>query len=375
MSERWRWRGNIALLGVSLAFFLFPLLPNDDVVNSDWPAFATGARLILQDPAHLYDLDVQRRVESQITGGRVLVSLGIHGILPFLAPAWVALFAVPFALLGTDIGGRAWIIFGLLCLGGGLWLAIRPRPPSLLLPAFASVPTALVMLNAQVDGLVVLGVGAALALWPRRFLVGLALGLTLVKPQLVLPLAVALLLLARSEWKVIAGWAASGLVLLAATLALNPHWVLDWLSQTRSTVQTGAREIDLPHVAVVLPDQWQGLGIAALTALTLVAVLWLARRVRGQNTRPGVAVLVAGGVLAAPHALPTDLTLVALAMLVWGGARWFEWLGLSVAALAAALAPAPAPALIGVVAVGWLCLRVAGFATWPSPGPAPASAR
>jgi hypothetical protein len=186
---------------------------------------------------------------------------------------------------------------------------------------------------------------------------------------------VALILLARSEWKVIAGWATSGLLLFASTLALNPHWVFDWLGQTRSTVQTGAREIDLPHLAVVLPDGLQGLGIAMLTALTLIAVLWLARRVRGQDFRPGVAILIAGGVLAAPHALPTDMTLVALALLVWGEARWFEWLGLSVAAFVAALALAPAPALIGVVAIGWVCLRVAGWLTWPSPAPAPSSAR
>lgn len=371
--SRWRWRGNIALLGVSLAFVLFPLLPEDDVVNSDWPAFATGARLIVSDPGHLYDLDVQRRVESDVTGGRVLVSLGIHGILPFLAPAWVALVAVPFDLLGTDIGGRAWILFGLLSLGAGLWLAIRPRSPTEILPAFATVPTALVMLNAQVDGLVVLGIGAAIALWRNRFLAGLALGLTLMKPQLVLPLGVGLLL--AREWKALAGWAASGALLLGSTLALNPHWVGDWLGQTRSTVQTGAREIDLPHLATVLPDRYQGVGIAALTALTLAAVVWLAWRVRGRDMRPPVAILVAGGVLAAPHSLPTDLVLVALALVLWGEARWFEWLGLSVAALIAALAPAPVPALVGVVAVGWLCLRVAGLLTWRSRGPAPASAR
>ena len=371
--NRWRWRGNIALLGVSLAFVLLPLLPPDDVINSDWPAFATGARLIVHDPGHLYDLDVQRRVESDVTGGRVLVSLGIHGILPFLAPAWVALVAVPFDLLGPNIGGRAWVLFGLLCMGAGLYLATRPRSPAELLPAFASVPTALVMLNAQVDGLVVLGVGAGIALWPRRFLVGLALGLTLVKPQLVLPLGAGLLL--AREWKVIGGWAASGALLLAATLALNPHWVFDWLAQTRSTVQTGAREIDLPHLAVALPDRFQGGGLAVMTALTLVAVLWLAWRVRGGSMRPSLAVLLAGGVLAAPHALPTDMVLVALALLVWGEARWFEWLGLSVAALVAALAPAPVPALVGILAVGWFCLRVAGLVTWRSPGPVPASAR
>jgi Glycosyltransferase family 87 len=371
--NRWRWRGGIALLGVSLAFFLFPLLPSDDVINSDWPAFATGARLIEHDPSHLYDLDVQKRIEGEVTGGRVLVSLGIRGTLPFLAPAWVALLAVPFDLLGPNIGGRAWVLFGLLCLVAGLHFATRPRSPTEILPAFASVPTALVMLNAQVDGLVVLGIGAAIALWPRRYVAGLALGLTLVKPQLVLPLGAALLL--AREWRVIAGWAAAGALLLASTLALDPRWVFEWLGQTRSTVQAGAREIDLPHLAVVLPDSWQGIGLAALTALTLAVVIALAWRRRAADIRPAVAILVAGGVLAAPHALPTDLVLVALAMAIWGEARWYEWLGLSIAALVAALAPAPVPAVVGVLAIGWVCLRVAGILTWRSPGRVPASAR
>src|SRR5437016_7847086 len=125
--SRWRWRGSVALLAVSMAFVILPLLPNADVINSDWPAFATGARLIVSDPGHLYDLKVQQRVESDVTGGRVLVTLGIGGILPFLAPAWVALLAVPFELFGTDIGGRLWILFGLACLGAGLYLACPPH--------------------------------------------------------------------------------------------------------------------------------------------------------------------------------------------------------------------------------------------------------
>ncbi|TME49082.1 MAG: DUF2029 domain-containing protein [Chloroflexi bacterium] len=221
--SRWRWRGNIALLGVALAFVLFPVLPNDDVVNSDWPAFATGARLIVSDPSHLYDLKVQQRVESDVTGGRVLVTLGIQGILPFLAPAWVALLAVPFEALGTDLGGRLWILFGLACLVGGPYLATRPRPPTAILPAFASVPTALMMLNAQLDGIVALGIGGAIALWSRPYLAGLALGLTLMKPQLVLPLGLGLILARR--WMVLAGWATAGVALLASTLLLDPHWV------------------------------------------------------------------------------------------------------------------------------------------------------
>src|SRR2546423_6211773 len=206
MTERWRWRGRVALLAVSLAFVIYPLLPNDDVINSDWPAFATGARLILSDPTHLYDLDAQQRVEREVTGGRVLITPGIHGILPFLAPAWVAVLAVPFDLLGTDAGGRLWVLFGLAFLMAGVLIATRSTPhwgggaerpwrsPAAVLPAFASVPTALMLLNAQLDGIVALGIGAAFGLRSRPYLAGLALGLTLMKPQLVLPLGVAMIM-------------------------------------------------------------------------------------------------------------------------------------------------------------------------------------
>ncbi|HKV88154.1 MAG TPA: glycosyltransferase family 87 protein [Candidatus Dormibacteraeota bacterium] len=356
--SRWRWRGNVALLGVALAFVLYPLLPIDDVINSDWPAFATGARLIVNDPAHLYDFDAQRRVELQVTGGRTLVTLGIHGFLPFLAPAWVALLAVPFAALGTDAGGRLWIVFGLLCLIGGLYLATRPRPPTALLPAFASVPTALLMLNAQLDGVVALGIGGALALWSQPWWSGFVLGLTLVKPQLVLPVGFGLLVARR--WKTLAGWAACGVMQLAATLAVNPHWVMQWLAQAGSTVQVGAREVNLAHFAVYLPASTETAGIVVLTLIAIcgaVALAWRRYR-RDKELGPAAAILVIGGVLASPHALPADLVLVALGLAIWDRAGWLEWLALSVAALAAAVVPAPAPAAIGALLIGWLTLRI-----------------
>ena len=371
MTEKpWTWRRRVALLGVALAFVLYPLTPAIDVINSDWPAFATGARLIVHDPGHLYDFDTQSRIEKEVTDGRVLVTLGIHGILPFLAPAWVALVAVPFDLLGPDLGGRIWILFGLACLATGLYLAVRPRPPSAILPAFGSVPAAVMMLNAQLDGFVVLGVGAAMALRSRPYVSGLALGLTLMKPQLVLPLGVALL--ATRKWKVLAGWIAACLVLLASTALLNPHWVPDWLRQTRTTVQAGSREISLPHLGVFLPDSLQTLGLAVLTLLAIALVLFLARN---REFQAAAAVIIGGGVLAAPHALAADLVLVALALAVWGQARWFDWLILSAGTAIAALLPAPVPLLVGVLTVGWVCLRASGVLTWPRPAPAPALSR
>jgi hypothetical protein len=359
------------MVAVALGFVIYPLIEGgNDVINSDWPAFATGARLIVEDPGHLYDFDTQRRVELEVTGGRTLITLGINGILPFLAPAWVAFFAVPFEVLGTNLGGRLWILFGLVCLALGLYLAVRPRPPTAALPAFASVPTALLLLNAQLDGIVALGIGAAVALWSRPFLAGLGLGLTLLKPQLVLPLGAALLVARR--WRVLAGWAVAGIVLLAASAALNPRWVFQWLPAIGSTVTPGSREVDLPHLGTALPAPYQGWAVIALSLSALVAVLVLARR-RRSDFRAAAAVVVAGGVLVAPHALPTDLVLVAVALAVWGEAEWQDWLLLSVGAAIAAVVPTPWPTAVGVLVMGWLCLRAAGLSGWRR-GRAPASA-
>jgi hypothetical protein len=364
------WRGRVALLAVGVGFVLYPLTPAADVINSDWPAFATGARLIVHDPAHLYDLHVQRRVQLEVTGGRTLITLGIQGILPFLAPAWVALFAVPFDLLGANLGGRIWVMAGLACLALGLLLAIRPRPPSQILSAFASVPTALMLLNAQLDGFVVLGLGAALALWSRPYFAGLALGLTLMKPQLVLPLGVALI--AARSWKVLAAWATAGVLLLIATLVLNPRWMLQWLGAAGGTVQPGAREVNLSHLGILFPVTVQAAAVGLITLITIAAVLVVARR-RRTDLHPAAAILIAGGVLAAPHALPTDLVLIALALAVWGHARWFDWLLLSVGALAAALMPAPLPVLAGLVTAGWVCLRCYGLVSPRPPAPVQAA--
>jgi hypothetical protein len=370
-SARWKWRGSVALVAIALGFVIYPLIEGgNDVINSDWPAFATGGRLIVEDPGHLYDFDTQRRVQLEVTNGRTLVTLGINGILPFLAPAWVAFLAAPFELLGTDLGGRLWILVGLACLALGLYLAVHPRAPAAILPAFASVPTALLLLNAQLDGFVALGLGAAVALWTQPVLAGLCLGLALVKPQLVLPLGVALLV--TRHWRVLAGWTVAGLVLLAASAALNPRWVLEWLPALGSTVTPGSREVDLPHLGTALPAPYQGWAVLILSLVALVAILALARR-RLSNFRASAAVLVAGGVLVAPHALPTDLVLVAVALAIWGEAEWQDWVLLSVGAAIAAIVPVPWPTIVGVIVVGWLCLRAAGLSAWRR-GPAPASA-
>jgi len=301
---------------------------------------------------------VQRRVQLEVTGGRQLVTPGIQGILPFLAPAWVALLAVPFEALGTELGGRLWVLFGLACLALGLWLASRPRSVSAALPGFASVPTALLLLNAQLDGIVALGLGAAFALWSRPFLAGLALGLTLVKPQLVLPLGLALI--AGRRWRVLAGWAVAGVVLTASYLPVDPAWI--------------AHFIDLAHMAVYLPRAAQTYGLVIVSLVLSAAVVWLAAR-RRDETAVAASILIAGGVLASPHALPADLVLVSLALVMWPRADAWDWVILSVGAFVAAIAPAPVPVAAGLVVIGRLLLRQSLLPAPLQPSPQPASSR
>jgi len=97
-------------------------------------------------------------------------------------------------------------------------------------------------------------------------------------------------------------------------------------------------------------------AVAVLSLAALLAILALARRVRA-DFRRAAAVLVAGMVLVAPHALPTDLVLVAAALAIWGEAGWYDWLLVSIGAAIAAFAPVPLPAVVGVVTTGWVCLR------------------
>src|SRR2546429_1647166 len=99
----------VALTAVALGFVLYPITePGRDVINSDWPAFATGAKLALTDPTHLYDLDVQRKVQLNVTGGAGPAAPRLKGLLPFPAPAHVGPIPGPVALLRAQAGGRLW---------------------------------------------------------------------------------------------------------------------------------------------------------------------------------------------------------------------------------------------------------------------------
>ncbi len=352
-------RAWVVILGICLVLALLPFSRSDrELLGSDWTAFATGAALAVgAHPDLLYDRAAQQRAQDAITGGGGFALQGQGRLLPFLSPPWVALVVVPFTRLGLGWGARLFVLLQVAAVFAGVAIAC-PGDRWAPLAAVASFPALVLVVNAQLDGLVVLGLGLALAASRarRQLPAGLALGLTLVKPHLVVPLACALLL--RGRWRLALGWLAAVAGLAALVTLRDWRWLPDWYHATASALGRNGREIDPGTWAwwLGLPERQATLLAVCVTLAVLTAVLAFAARAGDAR---GVPVLVAGGVLVAPHALASDLVLVALAMALAGDARPWQWAALSVAAAAAAMVPEPWPSLVTLALIGGFVARTA----------------
>ncbi len=359
--QRWIQRGQAALFGV-LAGMLVLLVAqsHQDVLNSDWTAFEVGGKIISSQPRLLYDRAEQRQVEAEITGGQVLVTIPDTSVLAVNEPPWLALAAAPFAALGTDLGGKLWGVAQLLMAGAGLLLLAYEGDRWRWLPGLAGVPGAVMMLNLQADGLLLLGLGAGWLLWRRQrpVLAGLALGLCYFKPHLVLPIGVALVV--ARKWPVLAGWSLSLLLLGGATALAQPQLLYDWPRFAISGAGHIGRELSLAGVVLPLApagSETLALAVTVLVATSLVLVLAARRR---HTPATALAILIAGGLLAAPHAQGSDLLLLSAAAALWPGTRWFDWLALSIGGLVVVLSPPPFGSVAAVMLAGLALARLVG---------------
>jgi hypothetical protein len=304
--------------------------------HSDWTPFAVGGRLILAQPADLYHRSAQLAEQLRLVHLTFPNHPGVQdGLLPVVAPPWVSLLAGPFTALGFDLGGKAWVLVQLLALLlGGLIVSGLPNAQRAVI-ALAGVPAFLMALNGQVDGVVVLGLALAWRLYSRenQFWAGVALALVLAKPHLVLGIAAALLVTGR--WRMLAGWVAGGLPLIVAVTAIQPHLMPAWVEYAFGSAGRIGCDLSLAGIADQLVGGPIGSVLATLSGLGIT--LWLAR---GREPRQAAAIVIVGGLLAAPHALGYDLVLVLLALLIAGRDQLWRLMVISAGTLAAALAGA-----------------------------------
>src|SRR5438477_1811242 len=88
--------------------------------TTDFLAYYTGGRLLVEDPTGLYDQAAGAAVEQALQGGA-----GVY--MPYLAPPQAAALMAPLARLGYGQAYLIWGLAGLTSLALSAWL-LAPRP-------------------------------------------------------------------------------------------------------------------------------------------------------------------------------------------------------------------------------------------------------
>jgi hypothetical protein len=256
-----------------------------------------------------------------------------HAYIPFENPPMAVLPALPTTLVDGGSAWRIWSTAQVAMLVLALLLTVRGAPwperagwvkAGAVAVAAAGTGGALLLLEGQWDGFSVLGLGAAYLLWKRdhRLAAGLALGLSagIAKPHLVL--GVGLFVLARRDWRTVAGGLLAVVVLLGLSLVVaGPDGLVAYAHQLSRPIDSPIRQM-LSWSGLV--GSWLGVGSGSYLLIGgLSLITWAGAAVAGWRTRsrpdlyePALATAVVLSLLAAPHLLVHDLTLLA-PPLVW----------------------------------------------------------
>jgi hypothetical protein len=341
--------------------------------GTDFSASYVAALLVRGgDGAGLYDQQAeQSRHLTLLPAGTVID-------LPFITPPTTALLALPLTVLDPGTAFRVWSVIELALLALAVWVAIRAGPwPSRFgrapraataLMAIAAGGTYAFLLLGQIDSIAALGLAAAYTAWrkdrPGAAGFWLALAFAATKPHLAIGLGI--WLVARRDWRALAGAAAGCAVVAAGSLALvGPGGLAGFVSALGFAVGNtpGASTLGIPGLVA----SWLGGGTvpAAIgitgSLITLGGCGLLGARSRG---KPGaleasLAGAAALSLVASPHLLPHDLVILAPA---------FAWC----AARVAAAESAPWPGLVTIrLIAAWAVLGVLTLIDTGNAAPAP----
>jgi hypothetical protein len=218
------------LAGAFTAWFVVVVPLQKEILDNDLTLVYIGARIGLEHGwSHIYNLELQHQLFSQLRP-----AAPFNDGERFLSPPPVAWLLVPLTMLGAAGTTYVWLATSLLALVAA-WSIAAPgdgRKRLLwLVFALAWYPVQYSISLAQPDVIVLL---AAVACWrlaeqDRPYLAGVVLGLSVLKPQLVLVLP--LVLLAAGRWRIAGAWAATMSVLaLVSLLVIGQQGLGDYRS-------------------------------------------------------------------------------------------------------------------------------------------------
>ncbi len=358
LSERPRWfaAALIAVASIVLAHYaqVWTVVPASLAPTSDFAGTYVASTLIGSGHAQqIYDPASERQT---------LVSSGApatHDNIPFENPPAAAVVALPFTLLGAGAAWRAWSLLQLALMGLSLLLVTRaapwpaglPRLPrvAIVLVALAGFGTGLLFVEGQWDGVSVLGLASAYALWrrDRPGAAGFALGFTaaIAKPQLVI--GIAAYMIGRRDWRAVGGaLAGAAVTVIVGLVGAGPRAFGSFVTAIATPSNSPTAQMQgasglfgslLGHAPGVFLLA-AGAGIAAAAVAGWLGTV--AHR-RPDLFEPSLCAAVALSLFASPHLLGHDLTLLApvfVAGLAWLAGRPSErrWPGLATLGVLAA---------------------------------------
>jgi hypothetical protein len=342
-----RWRGAIvvamALAGMyELAATAFAFFGNERLLwfHQDFPALYTAAHLVLHHSGRLlYDTTAVGAEELRLAGHPV----GGTGTLAYFNPAFFAALLGPLGAIGMDRAYQAWTAFGLALLALDLWMLWRLAPQLsrrdrvLLSLAFLTLyPVSYGLELGQFSAVLVTAwTGAYLLLQRGRDAwAGVALAPLLIKPELLIP--VALYLVWKRRWRVFAALLPATAAAIAGSIAVTgltaalhyPGYLLDSTTWSGSGVATN----DMFNWSGIIAMKWDPAefrlalaAVAALAAATLAALAYASRGTaapRSQRYALEWLLVTMASVLVDPHLYLQDTVLLApAAVAVLGAAR------------------------------------------------------
>ena len=294
--------------------------------GADFVQFYTiGSLVRTHQTATLYDFEALHRAQV------ALVPESAAELYPPVYPPQTALLFAPFSLLSFGAATLVWNLITIAAFALIVRSAWRPVATHLPDSTFVFAATAAfppfwsLVLHGQTTILILIAFWLGWLALERKqpFLAGMAFGLLLVKPQFAIPLAV--LVLVRREWAMLAGAVTAIALQIAAVTAVLGWSVLDAYAAFIPAM--------LQHADLLEPKPFQSHSLRALTRLAPAWIglpLWavlsagvIAVAIRTWNTaaplRVRLGLLILASVLVNPHLIVYDATVLALP-LIWLGA-------------------------------------------------------
>ncbi|MFC2043470.1 glycosyltransferase family 87 protein [Chloroflexota bacterium] len=272
-------------------------------VRADWMAYYAAGHFVLERQiANIYDFNSLQAWQAPLIGDFIIVFL--------YAPVYSLAFA-PLALLPVQIARVAWLVIGLATSLTAAWLSTRwsgLKTPVNVLALLAFPPLVYSLAVGQISPITLLIFTFVASLeWreKRGYLPGLAAGLALYKPQLLIPLV--LFWLFKKRWRSLTGFIFSAAMVGLISLLVSPQATLAYLRLSQQFMHmaedTNASGANASIYAIY---PWAGI----LVALGVIMVLFFVAH-RGTN-RYVYAMLWLAPVLVTPYIIIYDLLLLAL---------------------------------------------------------------